>query len=119
MNIRGTITWALLVLLLGPRCQDDPSGVMDTECSTEVVTYSLEVSEILFQNCTYCHSTSLATGGVVLDTYEDTRVVGENVQLVGAITQTSGFSPMPQGAPRLPDCEIQIIEAWVNAGFPE
>ena len=116
---RGTIIWGFLVLLLGARCEDNQSPVINEECSTDAIAYSSEVSEILFQNCTYCHSTALATGGVVLDTYEDARVVGENGQLIGAIIHAPGFSPMPQGAARLPDCEIEIIQTWVNAGFPE
>ena len=111
----------LLVSCSSIRCsnenEDSPSPVCDEATRTEA-TYQVEVSEILFQNCTYCHSTELASGGVVLDTYEDVAVVARNGQLLGAINHTSGFSPMPQNAPRLPSCEIEIIRLWIENDLP-
>ena len=98
---------------------EDSPALVCAEAEVNEVTYGVEVSEILFQNCTYCHSTQLASGGVVLDTYEDALVVAQNGQLLGAITQSPGFSPMPQGAPQLPNCEIEVIRQWMEDGFQQ
>ena len=36
-----------------------------------------------------------------------------------AIKHANGVPPMPNGMPKLNDCDIAKIEAWINAGMPE
>jgi hypothetical protein len=39
-----------------------------------------------------------------------------NGKLMGSITWASGFSPMPKNASKMPDCEIQKIQKWIDQG---
>ena len=107
----------LLIVFLLPLIGCNESEELPSE-NESLVTYEVEISEMLLQNCTYCHSTSLATGGVVLDTYEDARTVGQTGQLLGAITHAEGFTAMPPNAPMLPTEEINQIRTWIEMGFP-
>ncbi|MDQ3049842.1 MAG: hypothetical protein M3Q95_03040 [Bacteroidota bacterium] len=85
-------------------------------CDTSSVTYSLTVKPILDQNCMSCHSQALQQGGVILETHADVVTYVTSGQLLGSINHLSGFSPMPQGGPKLNDCNILKIETWVQAG---
>jgi hypothetical protein len=85
-------------------------------CDTANVTYSQTVSAILSQNCNGCHGGSFPSGGIDLTFYAGVATVAFDGRLLGAITHSSGFSPMPQSAPMLPDCEILQIAKWVSEG---
>ena len=37
----------------------------------------------------------------------------------GAINRFDGYLPMPNGQPKLDECLIKRIGAWINAGTPE
>jgi hypothetical protein len=39
--------------------------------------------------------------------------------LVSSIVQDGNASAMPQGQPKLSDCDIGKVKKWVNAGYPE
>ncbi|HTX88660.1 MAG TPA: hypothetical protein VMC08_06705 [Bacteroidales bacterium] len=90
-----------------------------TTCDTTHVTYSGSVVPILQSNCYVCHSTALANGGVILDTYVGVQVVVQNGKLWGAINHFNGFYPMPKDSPKLPDCNITVIKKWIDAGSPD
>ncbi len=65
-----------------------------------------------------CHfSSSTLGGGILLDTYNSVAVAAKNGTLVGSIKH-DGFSAMPKDQPKLDDCRIAKIEAWVKAGSP-
>lgn len=89
------------------------------ECQTDGVTYSGVVLPILQNNCFVCHSAAANFGNITLEGYQNLKIRVDNGQLLGAIRHKSGFSPMPQGAPQLVECNIQKIEAWVAQGAPE
>ncbi|QEC66742.1 hypothetical protein FRZ67_05275 [Panacibacter ginsenosidivorans] len=97
-------------------------GALNTKncitCDTTQYTYSGTISGIFETNCIGCHSTNNASGGIDLSTYAGASVVALNGRLVGAVTHAPGYSPMPQNAPMLPDCNITQIEKWVAAGAP-
>jgi len=87
-------------------------------CDTSVYTYSGAVQGIMSNNCISCHSGSLQNGGVDLSTYNGVKTVALNGKLIGTITHSVGFSPMPQGANQLSDCNITQIQKWIDAGVP-
>ncbi|GAA4424568.1 hypothetical protein GCM10023188_04540 [Pontibacter saemangeumensis] len=86
------------------------------QCNTENVTFASTVAPILSANCYSCHSTSVATAGIVLDTHAGVKKQADNGTLVGAITHAAGYTPMPQGAAKLSDCNISKIKKWVEDG---
>jgi len=90
-----------------------PNQTCDT---TAAVTFAANIQPILARNCTSCHTGASANAGVDLSTHNGVAAVALNGQLVGAITHAAGFSPMPQGASKLPECNINQIKKWVEAG---
>ena len=92
--------------------------VMGSDCSTENVTYSNEILNIISNRCYKCHATSLNLGNVTLEGYNKIRIYVDNGRLLGAIRRENGFSPMPQNEAMLPNCDIMKIETWINQGAP-
>lgn len=89
------------------------------ECETESVQYSDEVRLILDNSCMICHNAASNFGNIKLETYEQVVLRVEDGRLLGAIRHEEGYSPMPQGNPKLSDCQISQIEAWIDAGYPQ
>ncbi|MEM8909136.1 MAG: hypothetical protein AAGD05_14920 [Bacteroidota bacterium] len=85
-------------------------------CDTIAVSYQQRVLPILETNCYRCHDTANAQGGIQLEAYPDLRELALIGSLLGAIRHEEGFSPMPQEAPKLSECTIETIAAWVNQG---
>lgn len=87
-----------------------------TGCLTEDMSYLMDVLPIIIDNCYVCHDAANNFGGVTLEGYENISVRVSNGQLLGAIRHDPGFSPMPKNEPKLLDCEIEKIEAWIIQG---
>jgi uncharacterized membrane protein len=87
-------------------------------CDTSAVTFSSSVQPILQNRCVSCHSGAFPSAGIDLSTYQNINIYAQNGSLVGVIDHQSGFSPMPQGTPKMPQCEIDKIKTWVNSGSP-
>lgn len=88
------------------------------ECNTAAVTFSTEISKILQNNCFSCHDAANNFGGVTLEGYELLKVYVDNGSLLGAVKQEDGYSAMPKNQPPLVECDIEKLEAWINAGAP-
>jgi hypothetical protein len=89
-------------------------------CDTVGVKYSVQIVNILQQNCYQCHGngSTIGSGGVSLYTYGQLKAYADNGLLLGDITHEPGRIGMPYLLPKLPDCEINTILAWVLAGAP-
>ena len=87
-------------------------------CDTTAATFSAVVRPVLENNCAIsgCHDAATAESGYVLDTYAGAQRAAANTQLLGTINHASGYQAMPQGLPKLSDCDIAKITSWVNAG---
>ena len=85
-------------------------------CDITVATYAGTMRPLFDANCLSCHSTGNSQGGINLETYEGAKQVVTAGRLVGAVKHLNGFTPMPQFAPMLPECDIKKIEAWVDNG---
>jgi hypothetical protein len=85
-------------------------------CNTANIKFSADIAPILQANCYSCHNTTNASGGVNTENYAGVKIIADNGTLVGTITHASGFSPMPQGKPKLADCDINKIKAWIAQG---
>lgn len=110
----------LPLLLLLSSCYYDAEELLypDLECNTDGVTLSGTVLPILVENCYRCHDAANNFGGITLEGYDQLKRYADNGQLLGAISHTTGFSPMPQNAPQLVECNIEKIAAWLDAGAP-
>lgn len=90
-------------------------------CDTSVVAkFSTDVLPVMNVSCNTsgCHNTVSASSGVILDTYAGVKAQIANGRLIGSISQTGAFSPMPKGAGMLNSCTITKIQQWINSGSP-
>ncbi len=89
------------------------------ECSTADVTYSGVVEPLIRSNCySGCHSAASNAGNHTLEGYAKLKSYVDNGKLMGAIKHSAGFSPMPKNSAKLVDCNIEKIQAWIDAGAP-
>ena len=85
-------------------------------CDTVNMKLAANIVPILRTNCYSCHGNGLANGGVQLDVYSSLRIWATSGTIVGAITHSAGYSPMPQGGAKLSDCDINKIKNWISRG---
>lgn len=88
----------------------------EEQCSTDSVTFSGTILPIIQNNCISCHSDAVNSGGITLETFAQVRMQASNGNLLGVVTHSSGFSPMPKNSPKLSDCNIEAIRKWIESG---
>jgi hypothetical protein len=109
---------ALFISFLLTGCYYDKEDVLypsPPACDTTAVTYTLSISPIMVSHCNVCHSTTLANGGVVTDTWDGLSKVANNGKLWPAVSHTGPIS-MPQGSDKLSDCNLALINIWIRDG---
>ncbi|MCX6251598.1 MAG: hypothetical protein NTX61_12695 [Bacteroidetes bacterium] len=85
-------------------------------CDSSNATYSQTIAPIMTANCNICHSTVLASGSVITDTWAGLNVVALNGKLWAGVDWSAGFSPMPKGSSKLSACDLAKIKKWINNG---
>jgi hypothetical protein len=101
-------------------CKNDKAPAAKTLCDS--VTYTTMVKPILSQNCNIagCHIGGTGGGNIDLRTYDKAKDAAQNNEMKKAINwQLDLDKNMPQGAAKLSQRNIDIIECWMNKGFPE
>jgi hypothetical protein len=83
---------------------------------TEPVTYNVDISIIITNNCLPCHAGGFPAAGLNLEGYTNVRTSTENGNLLARINNVS--NPMPQSGLMAPDL-IATIEQWAEDGFIE
>lgn len=113
------ITFALLFFLTS--CYKDneedlyPSRFVCNDGKT--MSFAGDVTPVLKQNCSACHSSSSASSlglGIVLESPTD--LTSRSIILLKAINHESGASNMPKNGIKMTDCEVSTIENWINQG---
>ncbi len=92
-------------------CSDETAA-----CNTENVTFAGTIKPLLQTKCVGCHSATTSSGGVNLTTHAGVVAAASDGRLLGAVSHTQGYSPMPQGGQKLAQCDIDKIAAWIEAG---
>lgn len=88
-------------------------------CEFTTVSYANDVAPILEVQCNgACHNSVDRQGNIVLDTYNKVIPYVNDGSLMGSINHTGGFAPMPPSSQKIPSCEIEKLQAWVNDGAP-
>lgn len=100
------------------KASEDELAPAPSQCDTSGMKYSTNILPIISSNCYGCHGNGTATDGVDLDGYAKLKTYVDNGYLIGVITHASGYTPMPYGAAKLSDCDINKIKAWINNGSP-
>jgi uncharacterized membrane protein len=86
-------------------------------CDTTQFTYTA-VKKIIDAKCINCHSGTAPSGGLNYSTYAGLKAVADAGRLLGAITHSAGYTPMPFQQPKLDDCKITQIKKWIQSGAP-
>lgn len=96
---------------------DDPP-VVKTLCDS--VTYNTMVKKIFTDNCNLAGCHSQGAGNVDLRTYNKAKEAAQTKEMVKAINfELDVNKNMPQGKPKMSQRNIDIIECWINKGYPE
>lgn len=90
----------------------------ENSCDSSKFSFSEIIQPLIFTNCKGCHNSGLSNGGVRLDSYEAIATVANDGRLFGTISHASGFIPMPFNGNKLPECNIDQVKKWIEAGSP-
>ncbi len=112
--------FAIAVILIAfSSCKHDPLVVA---CNTSSYTYGKDVKPIMDAYCTGCHkeNSTEENGGIYLNDWASLSAYVTDFpgDFKGAIDHAEGYSPMPDEAPKMPDCEITKLKNWIDAGAP-
>lgn len=122
--MKSIITLSVICLLaltiLTPGCYYDKEELLypNSACDTSVVTYSTSVLPIISASCYNCHAGNTPSGGIRLDNHAALLTQVNNGKLLGAITHSPGYSPMPKNASKMNSCRIATIRKWIDDGAP-
>ena len=99
----------------------DPSnnpGTGGNLCDTTAMSFTNDIKPIMMQYCGLagCHDAATPSFGYDLTIYAGVKMANDADRLIGVINHQSGFQPMPKGMPKLNECNINKITAWVNQG---
>ena len=85
-------------------------------CDTVNMMFTKDVLPIITLNCYSCHGNGQVMGGINLDGYVRIKRQVDNTQLINVIRHSPGYAQMPQGQPKLAQCDIDKIEGWIKRG---
>ncbi len=83
-------------------------------CVTTNMSFATNILPIFASNCNGCHNATAPSGGINLTTYAGTKAA--STRLVGSISHTAGYIPMPSSTTKLGACDISKIAAWISQG---
>lgn len=95
----------------------------DRTAATTTITFAEHIAPIVFNNCASCHRPG-ESAPFSLTTYAEVRPWGRQI---ATVTRTRQMPPWKaaaadyplQGARRLTDQQIELIQKWVAAGMPQ
>ena len=94
--------------------EEELYGPVET-CDTVGMRYSVEIKQILEENCYSCHTVANNISGYPFEefeTFHDYAISGTLVDRINDVVK-----PMPESG-LMSLCNRQKIEAWVKAGAP-
>ncbi|MBX3257412.1 MAG: hypothetical protein KF862_25025 [Chitinophagaceae bacterium] len=110
--------WIVLLVIAAGACSKASEEELAPPCDTDNMRYSADILPIISTNCYSCHGNGTVTEGVDLDGYANLKARADNGDLLGAVTHAAGYTPMPYNLPKLSDCDINKIKAWIRDGAP-
>lgn len=87
-------------------------------CDSDNVSYASFIKPLIANSCEGCHGGNSPSGGVNLTTHAGVKAVADNGKLYGVVAWLPGYSKMPQGGNQLPDCSVEKVKSWIDAGAP-
>jgi len=95
-------------------------GALNNECSscdTSAFKFAADINTIIEKNCVSCHNGPSGNKGVDLSSYTSIKVYSDNGLLKNSILAENGVAQMPTTG-RMPDCEVNKLLKWIEAGSP-
>lgn len=89
-----------------------------SDCDTSSVSFSGTIFPIIDSYCTGCHDASTPSADMSLTTYADISFIAENGDLINSLNGSAGLVSMPYGSDELPQCLKDLIQAWIDNGYP-
>jgi len=119
MNKLYVATICIMSFLLSVACTSVNKEELTTgDCEFTVSTYTANVQPILQNNCISCHSGPAPSGGFSMSVFQEIKNRAESGRLSDAINHRDNLK-MPYNLPKLSDCDIKKIDAWITAGANE
>jgi cytochrome c553 len=89
-------------------------------CDTAgTISYTTQVKPLIISRCNSCHEgAALSGGGINLSSHAGLKSSALDGSLMGSVLHQSGFSAMPQNSNKLSNCNLAVLQKWVNAGAP-
>lgn len=116
-NMKKVIAILIIVSVSIGCYYDSEEELYGLNCNTTNVSFAATVNTLLQQHgCLGCHSGGAPSGNVNLQGHSNVQTVALSGRLYGAISHSTGFTPMPQGGTKLNDCDIKKIKSWIDAG---
>lgn len=120
--------WLLLIVLGFSSCfYDNKEDYYDYQvvagseapCDFTSVSFASDILPVVAIQCNgACHNANDRLGNVVLETHNNITPYINDGSFIGSINHTGSFAVMPPGGQKIPACNIQKIEAWIQAGAP-
>ena len=124
-KLPAVIIALLVIMFAAGGCYYDNEETLypSNGCDTADVKYSTHVAPIITNRCYQCHDNANAPvngNGVSWEGYANISgyLSTSAVYFLQSIKHEVGATPMPENSPKLSDCEIRIIEIWIEDGFP-
>jgi mono/diheme cytochrome c family protein len=99
-------------------CTYDKEMLLPASNSADTVNVSFAASilPLLRANCFSCHGNGSNLGNCSVDTYDDVKALAVSGRLLGSISHSAGFAPMPLGADKLDNSSIDAVRIWIDEG---
>lgn len=117
--MRRTLAFVILISVsLGACFYDNEEDLYGgAQCGTQDMSYSKDIVPILEANtCLSCHSAQAKLGNIDLSTYSNVSIYVKNGSLLGSMRHDAGYSPMPQAADKVNNCNLNKVQAWIDQG---
>lgn len=102
----------LFFMLTGCRYDVEEKLYPSVMCSTPNVTFSVTINTLLNNyDCIGCHNSALSSGNISLVGFTNVKAKVTDGKLLGAINHQPGFSAMPQGRPKMSNCDLKRVKS--------
>jgi hypothetical protein len=121
------VTTSLLGSCTYEKAEDLNPVVIDTTqtttCDTTSITFNNTIKPLFIAKCgtdnSSCHKDENSSSGIPLLEYPSVVGQVDVGKLLSSVTRDGNAEEMPQGQPKLDDCSINKIRAWINQGMIE
>jgi len=85
-------------------------------CDYPIFSFSGTVFPLIQNKCEGCHSGLDPAGSFTLNSYDDVTFLVNSEYLMPVLNHETGYEPMPFNGNKLPQCEIDMVQQWIDEG---